>query len=422
MTFDVPGMQVSGIDVPGIPGIIVGATPSLAWGLTSGVADTDDVFWYPSLDADRYQFGTETLDLIRTTSVLKVKGKPDEVVERLSTPEGPVILSKPGKVIFVRASAYRGRELEAVTTLGHLVEARTAADLQESLRAEEPMSFNLFFATKDNHIGWRYMGAVPVRAPGIDPRLPVKATPDTVWRGLVSTDQMPHILDPRAGLIANWNNKPVSWWPNGDTPVWGQIFRNSSLLSFLQKPKLNAQDAELAAWSIARNDETWPYFRPYLRNAIPGFDGRLLDGSRGAGIYAGFLDALRNEIFLGTTGNFASPANFRLVTQPTLLLRALQRRTKVDYLGTRTAAEVVAAALKTASTAPPYRSGGIRVPDQVAVPYGNRGTYIQIVEMLANGPYGRNVASPGVSERGPHAFDQVPLARSWTYKSMPTWP
>ena len=223
MTFDVPRMRVTGMDVPGVPGIVVGETPDLAWGLTSGVADTDDIFWYPSIDADHYRFGNETRTVTRTTSVLHIKGRPDETIERISTNEGPVILAKPGKVLFARASAYRGHEMDAAKTIFHLYDARSAKQLQEGLLSPEPMSFNLFFATRDNHIGWRYMGVVPLRAPGIDPRLPIRGAPETAWRGMVPTDQMPHVVDPSTGLIANWNNKPTTWWPNGDTPVWGRI-------------------------------------------------------------------------------------------------------------------------------------------------------------------------------------------------------
>src|SRR5262249_36716860 len=45
MSVDAPGLDVVGVDVPGVPGVIIGKTDKLAWGLTSGVADTDDVIF-----------------------------------------------------------------------------------------------------------------------------------------------------------------------------------------------------------------------------------------------------------------------------------------------------------------------------------------------------------------------------------------
>ena len=59
-------------------------------------------------------------------------------------------------------------------------------------------------------------------------------------------------------------------------------------------------------------------------------------------------------------------------------------------------------------------------------PYMNRGTYNQIAEMVADGlPNAKNVIPPGQSglmvlpaTPSPHAFDQVALYASWTYKPM----
>ncbi len=158
---------------------------------------------------------------------------------------------------------------------------------------------------------------------------------------------------------------------------------------------------------------------------IAGFDGRLLDGSRQAATYVRFIAALREELLLGTTGNFISPDYFQLVGQPSVLLRALERRTKFDYLHGRSADEVVGKALQraigsaTANGEPVrFHADDIPVPGQPPIPYSNRGSFIQVVEILTGGPRGRDVLTPGVAESGPHAFDQVDLARSWLYKPM----
>jgi len=65
------------------------------------------------------------------------------------------------------------------------------------------------------------------------------------------------------------------------------------------------------------------------------------------------------------------------------------------------------------------------LPGQDLHPYLNRGTYNQIAEMLAAGlPNAMNVIPPGQSgfQAGlvpsPHAFDQVQLYATWTYKPM----
>ena len=244
------------------------------------------------------------------------------------------------------------------------------------------------------------------------------------------------MINPKGGLITNWNNKPISWWPNLDTPVWGRIFRVDAIRRVLNKPKIDAQDFEIAAWTIARTDETWPFFEPFydsgvksagpaVQQAAAGFDGRLMDGSRQAAFYKAFIGELRKALFLPTVGNFIAPQYFDTSAQPSVMLAALERRTKFDYLQGRKPEAVVEAAMKAAwdslsSADQPvrYRAPGINVPGETPIPYSNRGTYIQVVELLKEGPSGRNVLPPGVAESGEHSRDQAPLSQAWVFKPM----
>jgi penicillin amidase len=438
MSIEAPGVHVSGMDIPGTPGVVVGTTPDFAWGLTSGVADTEDIFDFKGSGDDGYEYAGQKLKPETIHFTLKVKGEADQTVDQVRTMFGPVVLRAQNN-LFVRRSAYRGIELKSDEALFGLYDAKTPAAIQQAL-AKSSMNFNFFYATSSGHTGWMYTGNIPIRADGLDPRIPTPATPANDWRGFLTPSQMPHIEDPRAGLLANWNNKPAAWWPNFDTPVWGRIFRNEVLLDQVKKPKLTSQDLELAAWNIARIDETAKYFAPYLKMIKPGpgesessdllkaYDGRLMEGSIPAALYTAWLNAMRSEVFEGLVGNFYTPDLFRTVIQPSLLLQALERKTKVDYLGTRSIEQVVSSAFSKAvaslrkSKGPDvrdwgYSAGAFAISGQSPVPYSNRGSYIQIIELLSP-PYARNILPPGESEAGIHSQDQVPLARAWMYKKM----
>ena len=446
MSIEAPGLNTVGMDVPGVPGVVVGHNRHVAWGLTSGVAATDDIVFYARKDQAGYMYGSQVRPIQTLTRLMHVKGAPDQTVVQKRTDEGPVILDikaaggKPG-YLFARHSSYRMKELASLEAVNGLNHAATAEDADRAA-ALGTMSFNVFFAADNGHIGYRYSGMVPIRAEGIDPRFPTPGDPKYAWRGMVPANEMPHVIDPRGGLLTNWNNKPVSWWPNFDSPVWGKLFRVSQIRSSLEKPKLDAQDLELAAWTIARLDETWPGFQPFVQQAIAelkadpkqaevveaigGFDGRFLDGSRQANTYKSFVGELRKLLFLPNVGNFMAPEYFNQALQPSVMLAALQGKTKFDYLHGHKAIELVKAALVAAAADThdaPYQASTINVPGEPPIPYGNRGTYIQIVEMLLDGPKGRNVLPPGVAATGPHSKDQAPLSRAWTYKPMNRpWP
>lgn len=429
MSISCPEYSAVGMDVPGVPGIAIGHNDYLAWGLTSGVADTDDIF-YNSTDGDVYLMDTTRQSFNSVNFTLKVKGQADQTFVQKRTQWGPVVLeSKTAKVVFSRNSASRGLELRSLNSVTTIATAKKFDDIGPAL-GHATVNFNCFYATKDGRIGYQYTGWIPMRKAGLDPRFPTPGHPDNIWTGMIPFAQMPHTDQLKSGLLANWNNKPVSWWPNSDTPVWGRIFRNTELLDCLKAPKLGVSDVERAAWTIARRDENWNYFKPYVEKVwqgsqLEGYDGWTLDGSIQAQEFRYFLDALREELFLPTTGNFIAPDNFKLVGQPSVMLKALQGKTKVDYLAGRSPEAIVRASiakgmerLATANVAKRFTAPPIQVPGQPPIPYSNRGSYIQIIELMSSGLQGRNVVTPGVAESGPHSLDQVPLARAWMYKAM----
>ena len=40
------------------------------------------------------------------------------------------------------------------------------------------------------------------------------------WEGLLPFGELPSQESPPQGYLSNWNNKPVSWWNNGDNIPW----------------------------------------------------------------------------------------------------------------------------------------------------------------------------------------------------------
>jgi len=404
---ETPTLSFEGMDVPGIPGVLVGTTPNVSWGLTTGVADTEDMVVVRDLSK-----------VTRTVRTLRTKGKADELIERLTVGSDPVVLKRDTFAI-VQKSAFRGNELQSTVSLNSAWRARTGSEFDLALQ-NASLNFNAFWATRDGHIGWRYCGHYPIRQSGVDPRLPIEES--QTWTGFATAAQMPHVIDPASGILFNWNNKPTAWWPNSDTPAWGAIFRNSELKAALGAAPYNIQRLERAAWQIARTDETWPYFAPFAKADpnLAAFDGWLLDGSEVAPYYRAWLDRLRRDLFVDTTGDFLGESNFRLVTQPSVILRALQGKTKLDYRGKRNVPGLASSALAR-DLYRPYQSGRIPSPDQIPVPYSNRGTYIQLVQLSPGGITGRNVAPPGTRESGDHVSDQANLARTWTYRPMLGW-
>ncbi|MCW5938763.1 MAG: penicillin acylase family protein [Fimbriimonadaceae bacterium] len=441
VVLDGAGVRVAGINVPGIPAVVIGTTPNFAWGMTTGVADTADIVAAPLSGEDAYTYGDETRPIERRTETVRVLGKESRTVVVERTHDGPVLLkSRSGKAVFSQRASWWKKELDSFSKLMDLYGSMTAADIDRHLDGIA-VNFNLFYATTGGETGWRFTGAHPVRPDGVDPRFPILSGPETDWKGFRSHARSPHVLNPKSGLMVNWNNKPVAWWPNGDTPAWGEGFRNELLARALGSGPFSPYDLERAAWEIARREsDSNGLFEALFLQAAPAdsregrlmrsFDGWAVDGSAGAMLYQEAVKKLRRLVFRQHVGNFTSEAFFDRAVQPTVMLRALRGETRFDYLQGRSAETVARQALEEAAAelaqklgpdpafwglsyqAPSFSAGG-----EARVPYSNRGTYIQVVE-LGKTPAGRSVLPPGVQEAGEHEADQTPLARAWTFKPM----
>lgn len=437
VTLDSPATMVSGVSIPGVPGVVLGHTPRMAWGLTTGVADTGDIVFAEWDGADTVTVDGVESKLVRHEVQVQVKGAEPRSVVVERTADGPVVLKSRGaRAVFSLRTSYWKREIESFGAIFKVGAARTPADVDAALR-QISVNFNLFFAFDSGETGWRYTGRLPKRAPGFDPRLPIPAGKDAAWTGFLTPAEAPRTDSPASGLIANWNNKPVAWWPNGDTPVWGRLFRNQALLEAIPQGKLSTADLERAAWAIARQDDTTlvhflPAFLackdPRAAAALPwlqSFDGSRLDGAAGAFVYRQAVDALRRRLFLPAVGNMTGDSLFVTAIQPSLIAQAMDGATRHPFLRERTAQEFADEALVEAWEAIVRQHGpdpaswptgapSFASPEGVAVPYSNRGTFIGVFE-LAGPTYARTVCPPGSAESGAHSSDQTPLARAWTY-------
>ncbi len=435
IALDGPGIRVAGIDVPGIPAVVIGKTPNLAWGLTTGVADLADIYAVNRPKSDVADVDGEQLSVTRKKLTIKVRGGTDQMVERVRVMDQPVVLeSSSTKSLFVQKSSYWKKEVQSWCSLYDLYNVKTTPEIDKAVD-QIAMNMNFFFATTKGETGWRYVGWVPQRRLGIDPRFPILETKANDWKGMIPRSLMPRVNNPNTGLIANWNNKPVSWWPNLDTPAWGSIFRNEVLLRSLQKPKLSVWDVERAPWEIARKDaDTNSRFLNLLKSCAPqtqiiqDVDEWSTQGNPGATVARDAVRNLKQAIFEPVVGNFTNPSFFDQIVQPSVLFNAVNRKTKYDYLGTRSLSELAKQALEQAilnlttkfgpeSMLWPNATGSIRYEGQTPIPYSNRGTYIQIID-LQSPPVGRSVCGPGAGESGEHSADQIDLMRQWTYKPM----
>ncbi|MCS7264607.1 MAG: penicillin acylase family protein [Armatimonadetes bacterium] len=449
-----PKFQVRGMTFAGIPIVLIGMNAHLAWTTTSGAGDNVDIFAeHLSKESKyRYLYRGEWLPMERRVELIFVKGKDEPVqVEICRTVHGVVLRwDEKAGVAYARAKAYWGKELGALKAIYGFHKAKNIGDFAEACK-HIATSHNFFVATKDGDIGFWFCGRYPVRAEGIDPRFPAPGTGEFDWKGFLPFEKLPQQINPPQGFFANWNNKPATWWDNGDLPRWGAIHHVKRIFDLLQsKPKLTLEDLRRFVIDIEGYDVRADFFKPLLLSAIQKiaandtelkmvadllkrWDNQRSEGSVAATVFDAWFEALQDTVFADELGDFGDKNLFRMAIQPSLLWYVFAdkppRKLSRDYLNGESKENVMLKALRVALERLRKERGeiinwGFRKPlwrfDPLpAIPGPNRGAYIQIVE-VSSPPKGFNVLPPGQSEdpKSPHYGDQHPLAMRWLFKEM----
>ncbi len=210
-----PGLDVRGATGPGIPVIAVGHNGRLAWGITSGLDDDDDLYVERLAGKERYRFKGRTRKMTCRTETIRVSGA-KAVKERVCrTVHGPVQGRSGAKTAYARKYAIWGRELD---TLQGLAQLNAASSVAQANAAAKKLTWNenLLAADDAGHIGWWHPGRLPLRPKRWDERLPLPGTGQAEWRGVLPFKALPKAIDPPQGWLANWNNLPSAGWTNGD--------------------------------------------------------------------------------------------------------------------------------------------------------------------------------------------------------------
>jgi penicillin amidase len=202
-------MNVAGVTLPGLPGVVIGHNDKIAWGLTNFGADVQDLY-LESVDPDnprRYLVDGEWKDAEIRKEVIHIKGQRDHELEVTVTRHGPLIVNKPGERYALRWVAtepgvwnFPFISIDAATNW----EQFTAA-----LRKFPGPTQNFVYADAAGNIGYYGAGLVPIRPKG-DGNLPLRGDlTENDWKGYIPFEQLPHVYNPPAGVIATANAKVV---------------------------------------------------------------------------------------------------------------------------------------------------------------------------------------------------------------------
>ena len=313
----------------------------------------------------------------------------------------------------------------------------------------------------------------------IDDRFPLWGTGEEEWVGLTGFDEMPKCINPKQGYLANWNNKPIADWPYREAD-WGEVHGVSWIQEQLATGgKISFEDMAEINRNTGESHFGGYFFLDFLINAAktdPSIPTEVIDALEdwdwhyndvvdptypdpmgtyddpGLTIFDAWFNKIDNEVF-----DDDLPSSVRAESSTLLhVFDGVDSKLPLtyDYLNGEDRDTVIVRVLKEALVELENYYGSSDISDwltpvrltflwsQGALPTPimhsmNRGTYNHIAEMpktrrwtkfWKSDPHVVNVIPPGqsgfisfvegVPTISPHAYDQLGLYDTWTYKPV----
>ncbi|UCH86317.1 MAG: penicillin acylase family protein [Dehalococcoidia bacterium] len=372
------GLNVIGVSLPGVPGVIIGHNDRIAWGITNTMTDGDDLFVEQINPANPRQYDHKGKwvdgDLVREE--IRVRGRREPVVEEvLVTRHGPII--SPSIAGETRALALRtivAEPSQQVQALILLNRAGSWEGFREALRQWPAPAQNFVYADVEGNIGYQMAGLVPLRAKGQGLVPSPGWTDEYDWKGFIPFDELPSVLNPPTHYVATANNKIVDDdYPHFLGAEYMEGYRVQRIIELLEaRQKHSLEDFRsiqgdiysIPGYELAQHLLSLKPANEDARRALNFlrvWDCQLSPDSVAATIVeAFFLQMLRNTVavklgpltdyFVGKEVHPAVPDGFYLYRSTSWLL-GLMKEAPVDWFGGRDWREVMEQSLEEAVAA-----------------------------------------------------------------------
>ena len=270
-----PGINAQGVAASGIGlYLLIGRTRDYAWSLTSADNDNEDVFaeklcvpggGTPTRDTHDYVFRGRC----RAMHIFDAGRLGGREITFPVTVHGPVIgtATVHGKpYALARKRSTYGQDVLSLAALKAMTEGR----------ASTPQLFWKFANRFGFTFNWGYVsrtatsffssGRLPIRARGLDRRLPTLGTGAYEWRGFLPELAHPHDIAGPHNLLLNWNNKAAPGWMHGDDAHFGSVQHVELFGPWPGHPRINDVVGVMnnAATTDATGALVWPVIRAML--------------------------------------------------------------------------------------------------------------------------------------------------------------
>ncbi len=264
-----PGLNVAGVSLPGVPGVIVGHNERVAWGVTNLHFDVQDLYIERFDDrTGRYEFRGQVLQARQERELIPVKNGPRVELVNWLTVHGPV------RAVGKLRLALRWSAAEPGSFQFPFLDVDRAGNWQEFTKAISRFpgpAQNFVYGDVDGNIGYHASGRLPIRK-GFLGDVPVDgASGNFEWQGFIPFDQLPVAFNPPSGLIVTSNQNPFpADYPYTVNGIFASQYRSNQIRDMLKgRNGLRPED------TLAVQKDVYSGFHRYLAAAVVAAYDRL---------------------------------------------------------------------------------------------------------------------------------------------------
>jgi acyl-homoserine lactone acylase PvdQ len=180
---------------------------------SSGVDAIDEYLETISKKGDRYyyKYGSEERPVTASEITVPYKSGASVAQKKFTvfrTHHGPIVREAGGKWVAIRLMQ---EPIKALTQSYTRTKATDYKSYWKTMELQANSSNNTIFADADGDIAYFHGNYIPRRDSSIDWTRPVDGSdPENEWKGLLSVEETPHLLNPKSGWLYNSNNAPWS--------------------------------------------------------------------------------------------------------------------------------------------------------------------------------------------------------------------
>ncbi len=231
-----PGLNVSGISLPGLPFVIIGHNDHIAWGMTNTGPDVQDLYAesFNFRNPGKYLHNGQWVDAEVRDEDIKVRGQSDYHFTVKVTRHGPIVSHDGDRDLALQWTLLAPGAVRI--PFARIDLARNWQEFTAALRDLTVPMLNCVYADDQGNIGFYAAGLVPLRKLG-DGSVPVPGSTDEYdWTGFIPFQDLPHSFNPPEGIIATANGRIIpDNYPYFLSARWEAPYRTARIFQLLRE-------------------------------------------------------------------------------------------------------------------------------------------------------------------------------------------